>query len=65
MDGASRLKLQEKKGIRPIIEDIDNCRILLGFSNVTVHTPKVETRLRYLHNLFIDVNLIIIIFLFI
>ena len=46
MDGISKAKLQESIGVREIVEDIDALRLLLGFDNVIVLTPKVEVRLR-------------------
>lgn len=46
MDGLSRAALQETIGVRKIVEDIDALRMMLGFDNVIVLTPKVEIRLR-------------------
>ena len=46
MNGIEKAKLQEEKGVRPIVNEIDNLRIALGNDNVFVCTPKVETNLR-------------------
>jgi hypothetical protein len=47
MDGRTRVALQVKAGVRPVLEDVDYLRMTLGCSNVIVLTPKVETRMRY------------------
>ena len=46
MDGVSIAKMQEAMGVREIVEDVDLLRMMLGFDNVVVLTPKVEVRLR-------------------
>lgn len=46
MDGSTLALLQETVGVRKIVEDIDALRMMLGFDNVVVLTPKVEIRLR-------------------
>lgn len=46
MDGVSIAKMQEAMGVREIVEDVDSLRMMLGFDNVVVLTPKVEVRLR-------------------
>lgn len=46
MNGAERVVLQEQSGVRPIVQDIDELSIHLGFDNVRIVTPKVEVRLR-------------------
>ena len=40
------MKFQEKSGVRPIVQDLDEVSIALGFENVRVVTPKVETKHR-------------------
>jgi dual specificity phosphatase 12 len=46
MDGSTLALMQETIGVRKIVEDIDALRMMLGFDNVVVLTPKVEIRLR-------------------
>jgi dual specificity phosphatase 12 len=46
MDGSTLAVMQETIGVRKIVEDIDALRMMLGFDNVAVLTPKVEIRLR-------------------
>ena len=46
MDGREKARLQEEKGLRSIVEDIDSLRISYGHSAVQVLTPIVETKLR-------------------
>ena len=46
MDGREIAKLQEEKGIRPIVEDINHLKISFGHEDVKVLTPIVETKLR-------------------
>ena len=46
MDGSTLAVMQETVGVRKIVEDIDALRMMLGFENVVVLTPKVEIRLR-------------------
>ena len=46
MNGKSLYLRQLSSGVRDIVEDVDALRMKLGFANVVVETPKVETRLR-------------------
>ena len=46
MNGIEKLELQIEAGTRPIIKDIDEISIYLGFDKVVTLTPKVETKLR-------------------
>jgi hypothetical protein len=45
-DGREKARLQEEKGLRPMVEDMDALRIRFGHSAVQVLTPIVETKLR-------------------
>ncbi len=46
MNGVDLAKLHVAKGTRPIIDDIDELRIVFGFDVIEVLTPIVESRLR-------------------
>jgi hypothetical protein len=46
VSGQERLELQISSGVRPILEDVDEIRILLGSDSVKCPTPRAETRLR-------------------
>lgn len=47
MNGIERAKLQSKIGTRSIVENLDELRIKYGFDTVIVHTPIVESKLRF------------------
>ena len=45
-NGIRKAELQQARGTRPIVQEIDSLRICLGNDNVIVQTPKVEINLR-------------------
>ena len=46
MDGIQLKAVQMAKGLHVLVDNIDELRLILGFSHVEVVTPKAETRLR-------------------
>ena len=46
MNGVQRVALQAQSGVRPVIEDLDELAMTLGFDNVVVKTPRAEVKLR-------------------
>lgn len=46
MDGIQLKAVQVAKGLHVLVDNIDELRLMLGFSHVEVVTPKAETRLR-------------------
>lgn len=46
VSGQERLELQINSGVRPVLEDVDELRILLGSDSVKCPTPRAEIRLR-------------------
>jgi dual specificity phosphatase 12 len=46
MDGIQLKAVQVAKGLHVLVDNIDELRLMLGFSHVDVVTPKAETRLR-------------------
>jgi hypothetical protein len=46
MNGILRVELQEKAGVRPIVEDLNDLYTVFGSEKIVVLTPRAEIRLR-------------------